>query len=61
MSVKEELHRLVDQLPDEEATRLLELMERRRRNPLLQLDGIIASGRQDGAERHDTYLAGLSQ
>lgn len=61
MGVKETLPHLVDELPEEEAARLLLLMERYQANPLLQLDGIISSGREDGAEDHDDYLSGTSR
>mgnify|MGYP001573289245 CR=1 FL=1 len=61
MGVKEDLHRLVDRISAEEAARLLELMERKSGNPLLQLAGILASGRSDGAEHHDRYVSGASR
>ena len=58
MDIKEKLHRLVDSLSAEEAERVLELMERRGPNPLLQLKGLVSSGRIDGAKSHDAYLYG---
>ncbi len=58
MNTKEELRKLVDSLSDDEAKRALELIERGRRNPLLDLQGLLSSGRTDGAEHHDTYVYG---
>lgn len=58
MDVKEELHRFVENLSVEEAGRVLELMVRRGRNPLLQLEGVVSSDRTDGAASHDSYVYG---
>lgn len=56
MDTKTQLHQLIEHLSEEEAQQVLKLMESRQPNPLLDLDGILTSGRTDGADRHDKYL-----
>lgn len=57
-ALREELIRLIDQLPEEQLQGLLKQTRQlsQVQSPLLRLRGVMASGRKDGAAEHDRYM-----